>query len=415
MRFRSETAPAILEALADQAEQEGRQRVCRVRLSADRHHAYFDDTSAAERTAAHEDLDQLEAGGIVAIGWQRWERGNWLAHVDLADGAREGLFEILGRRPKSERMAQLVALLGTVADPVPWVKACLDWAAARVSRGQKPLPLDWDAPGEARDVLIALAALAKLPEATLERVLSTRVFGDSKRFEAIRPKVVRLLAQFWPGADAVEDSDLLRAIGVDRAPEYVPVAGPIVIDRTLDLAGVPFSVALPAPVLRTAAFGHSGAAAVVTIENETSFAQWLEVRPPDIIAVLTGGFPSRAVLRLVRDLARLGLPVFHWGDLDAGGLEILAYLRREVGPVTALAMGAKELEAFRDACRPLPDGDRRRLERVRERPELADSRSAIDHLLQAGRKLEQEIVPPIRVADDLARGLLRGEAAPPVA
>ncbi|MBM3275462.1 MAG: DUF2399 domain-containing protein, partial [Candidatus Sericytochromatia bacterium] len=176
------------------------------------------------------------------------------------------------------------------------------------------------------------------------------------------------------------------------------------------LAAFSCAIAIPSEELLEAETRPSGAVAVVTIENLTSFEQWLDVRPADTVAVLTGGFPGRSVIRLLRDLA---LPVLHWGDMDAGGFEILAYLKRSLRDVRPLAMGPDELLAFAESCRPLGDGDRRRLERLATLPELADSRESIGALLQQFRKLEQEIVPPSRVAAALSKVLAVRQSAKP--
>jgi hypothetical protein len=45
--------------------------------------------------------------------------------------------------------------------------------------------------------------------------------------------------------------------------------------------------------------------------------------------VYTGGFPARVCLAAIAELAtRAGAPVFHWGDIDPGGLRIFVHLER---------------------------------------------------------------------------------------
>jgi hypothetical protein len=69
----------------------------------------------------------------------------------------------------------------------------------------------------------------------------------------------------------------------------------------------------------------------MTIENPTSF--WRHCREVDgsYLALLTDGFPARDVLsgiiHMVKEARLLGdVPVFHWGDIDAGGARIAAHL-----------------------------------------------------------------------------------------
>jgi hypothetical protein len=102
-----------------------------------------------------------------------------------------------------------------------------------------------------RYLLAALAALAQSREPALERKFSVRLFGDSKRFEDLRGAVIRALRRPDPESAVFGDDDgtLLRAYRIERAPEYVPIAGPLILQsdhQTLDLTPFVAGVAIPA-------------------------------------------------------------------------------------------------------------------------------------------------------------------------
>jgi hypothetical protein len=81
-------ARSILDALLDQFEQPGRQRVVRVRLNEVQHYDYFHADDVAVRRDANELLQRLAEQGSLRLHWRRWEEGNWLDKVDLiAEGA----------------------------------------------------------------------------------------------------------------------------------------------------------------------------------------------------------------------------------------------------------------------------------------------------------------------------------------
>jgi hypothetical protein len=88
-----------------------------------------------------------------------------------------------------------------------------------------------------------------------------------------------------------------------------------------------------------------------------------------------------------------GVPLQVWADLDYGGLNILAQLRRLVSLRFApYRMDEETLEAHALWARPLTRGDEKRLARLARDPHLADMRPLIGHMLARGLKLEQEAV-----------------------
>jgi hypothetical protein len=80
-----------------------------------------------------------------------------------------------------------------------------------------------------------------------------------------------------------------------------------------------------------------------------------------------------------------------WADLDYGGLNILAQMRRLVSARFApYRMDVETLEAHARWAQPLTEGDERRLARLARHPYLQDMRPLIERMLARGIKLEQE-------------------------
>lgn len=397
-----EPARAILHTLLDRFEQPGRQRVVRVRLSEREHPAYFSPSDAAPRRATNLALGQLAREQILRLHWRRWEEGNWLAAVDLRPVGADALYRLLGRVPRAAQEDALRGLLRAQTPRPGWHAAFLEWASQQLEAGRGAPPLDREDLEGSADLLKALAALASLERPTLERALSVRLFANSKRLAALRGGLLRVLRRHDPEASLYGDDDdaLLRAHQLDRAPEYVPLAGPLTL--SLPSVGTPLelepfapSVALPASLLREAQVVSLRADAVITVENLTSFSELCAIRPPAVLALYTGGFASPTVVGLLKALreAAPGLSLWHWGDLDAGGLRILAHLRAKLGTIGALAMDVATLEAHAAAWQPLGAGDRAALAELRGNSALADCAALVDRLLAAGAKLEQEAVP----------------------
>lgn len=402
-------ARAILAALLDRHEQPERRRVVRVRLTDAAYPAYFSPDAAAPRRDTNAALQRLADQGLLRLGWRKWDEGNWLETVDLTAERAADIYALLGRTPRHERDQALLALLAAQTPRAAWHAAFLAQAAAQIAAHRAVAPLDRNDPAFNRDLLQALDALDALQAPTLERTFSVRLFGDSKRFGEVRRGVVAVLRAHDPAAALYADDDraLLRAHLLDRTPEYVLLSGPLALSdatgRLLDLTPFAAGLGLPADTLHTATVADCRARAVVTVENLTSFHELLAVRPTAILAVYTGGFASPAVIALLAALraARPALPLFHWGDLDAGGLRILAHLRSRLGPVQPLAMQPALVTAHAAVTRPLSADDQAALTALRALPLLADCAALIDSLLAAGRKLEQEAIAAAQVIAEL--------------
>ncbi|MGE0131942.1 MAG: Wadjet anti-phage system protein JetD domain-containing protein [Blastocatellales bacterium] len=406
-------ARLILDALLDQFEQPNRRQVARVRLNERLHHDYFHANDFAVRRDANEALRRLAEQGCLRLHWREWEEGNWLDKVDLTAGRAADIYRVLGRSPRNALQSALRELLAAQRAAARWHADFLGWAQTQLEarRSVAPLKLSAD-PEDAqwnRDLLLTLDALARLPSPTLERKFSVQLFGDSKRFEDLRGAVLKILRLHDPESSVYghDDKALLRARQLDRAPEYAPVAGPLALrieDRLVDLAPMVPSVALSAAMLREAAVADCAANAIVTVENLTSFSEFVVAKPASALAIFTGGFASPTVVSLLQNIRGVhpGLPFYHWGDLDVGGLRILAHLRKHLGEIKPLAMDAATFDAHRQHARPLGKNEREALAQLREQAPLADCAPLIERLLETNEKLEQEAVEAALCARTIA-------------
>jgi hypothetical protein len=345
--------------------------------------------------------------GIVELRWKKWEEGNWLSAVDLLPEQADTLYRLLRRTPRSCQQADLLALLAAQSPSPGWYADFVTWAAAQITQHRAAAPLALDAPQTNADLLTALATIAQLDTPTSERTLSTQLFGKSKRLAELRQMIIKVLRQFTPDATQFGEDDraLLQAYRVERIPEYVPVAGPLVLVYTpqlegeqvvLDMRGMEQGLALPSNVLYTGQVAICKARVVITVENATSFHELLVSRPSDALVISIGGFASPATLALLHTLKRTHphLVLYHWGDSDPGGLRILAHLRGSLGEVRPLAMDVATLQQHIQHTQPLTKRDRATLRGLRQHALLADCYPLIDALLAAESKLEQEAVSP---------------------
>ena len=180
------------------------------------------------------------------------------------------------------------------------------------------------------------------------------------------------------------------ALGLEKFAHPVLVAGQFAI-RGVRAASLAYVGVAPGDVEAVEAL--SGAQALLTIENFASFNRHVnEAMTGREVVAYTGGFPSRAVLRALRKLVPMfDGGVWHWGDIDGGGVRIAQHLANEVAPGLRLHLMAAELAVARG--RPAPAEPA--LTGVAATPELT---SLAGFLTSAqAHHLEQEALDPLPV------------------
>jgi hypothetical protein len=86
------------------------------------------------------------------------------------------------------------------------------------------------------------------------------------------------------------------------------------------------------------------------------------------------------------------VPLLVWADLDYGGLNILAQLRRISSHFRPYRMDIATLDAHAQWGKPLTRADEKNLRRSLLNPLLTDMQPVITHMLEREIKLEQEAI-----------------------
>jgi hypothetical protein len=354
--------------------------------------------TVAEEDAFFQRLSVLEAEGGIALR----RTGRKGEEVVTATVLREpaALYRHLGRQASTERVKQGLAGLRGRLDLSPRARNLVDEIGAAWERGVAHLGLaPHDVVGLEQVVGLAAAAYARQrePSGTVVdfRSFSRIAVGDSKALERHLTGVAKALFKVFPDlADRshLRADELLASLGISRLPQPLLVSGPLALDGSamprLPFVGVPVEEAHRLRVVDRPPY-------MLTIENYASFVRHVrEVSLRDgAVAIFSGGFPSRPALSAIASLAgQVGAPVFHWGDMDAGGVRIFRHLELELQKRDVeLRPHLMEVELLRTVGRGLGDG---------VRPTLGNlSGSAVEGLgrLIADERLahEQEELAPV--------------------
>ena len=124
----------------------------------------------------------------------------------------------------------------------------------------------------------------------------------------------------------------------------------------------------------------------VTVENATKFQELCRLSSGDIFVFTS--YPNKATVEFLRHVPST-VPLFHFGDTDPWGFDVLRSLRKILGrQVTPLHM----LYRPKADAPILQPRDRRKLDSLLSEPGVADVRAELERLKRAGTKgdFEQE-------------------------
>jgi hypothetical protein len=304
---------------------------------------------------------------------------------------------------------------------VAWLRSFLSEFSLRVACGdgsplvasRERLKHDWR---DWRDALTAMAALAS-GEHGWERVVSERLFTDSKRLAAIRGQVAGLLARVDPRfAETApeEPQEVLEVYGIRRRPGLLRCAGCMEMrigERVYLLEDFSPSAHLPEAWADawTASVVDAGVDVITTVENEYPFLAYIEdsggpwaLGERRELVVYTGGFPTPVLSAALGYIAvqRPNIRFRHWGDADIGGIRIWWHLRRSLARDLELFRTTPEwIEFHRARAQQLSAVERTGMERLGQMLRCSSEANShdviaacrlVDVLLSLGIKVEQE-------------------------
>ena len=298
-----------------------------------------DDLTVNAGDAFVEDLTLLQKEGGVEIVWTgpKWERS--IKSVKLRDP--DVLYRQTERRPASEFAVESLSALRARDDLPVGAEPLLDEAAFAWSR---KAPYMGVRPGEGETLGQVLRLAGAVSERLVElsasevdfRSFSRLRSGDSKALERNLSSVVSAVSRFSAltetqgGLDAEE---LLATAGIKRLPQPVLICGAISLDDqpfpNMPFSGIPAECAGRVNLCKRPEY-------VMTIENFSSFVRYVRevAQSENGLVIYSGGFPSRPVLEtIVRLTKQAYAPIYHWGDMDGGGVRIFRHIEQRLASI----------------------------------------------------------------------------------
>lgn len=339
-------------------------------------------------SSVNEQVQNLEKTGMITV--KRKKRGkietDVIASVQLNLEKLSDAYRLLGRRPKADRNDEIQSLLNQYMNCTPLLHDFCQEQVDRINSNRKP-QYSGDLVKLER-ILKVLAEVENVEEEVFIRNFSIRVLGDSKAFDKIKTSVVSILCKYGEYADK---DHVLENLNIVNNPGYVYAKGNgriTVSGQVIDFGSLDGDLGLSSALLDNIESVQVYASKVITIENLTTFNSYAD---KDAFAIYLGGYHNSIRRKLIRKIHEQNpdLAYFHYGDIDAGGFNILLDLRAKTGiSFVPYNMDVATLEKYKDFTKKLTENDKSRLKNLLG----GEFDLVVRYMLEHDCKLEQEAI-----------------------
>ena len=339
-------------------------------------------------SSVNEQVQNLEKTGMITV--KRKKRGkietDVIASVQLNLEKLSDAYRLLGRRPKADRNDEILSLLNQYMNCTPLLHDFCQEQVDRINSNRKP-QYSGDLVKLER-ILKVLAEVENVEEEVFIRNFSIRVLGDSKAFDKIKTSVVSILSTYGEYADK---DHVLENLNIVNNPGYVYAKGNgriTVSGQVIDFGSLDGDLGLSSALLDNIESVQVYASKVITIENLTTFNSYAD---KDAFAIYLGGYHNSIRRKLIRKIHEQNpdLAYFHYGDIDAGGFNILLDLRAKTGiSFVPYNMDVATLEKYKDFTKKLTENDKSRLKNLLG----GEFDLVVRYMLEHDCKLEQEAI-----------------------
>jgi hypothetical protein len=272
--------------------------------------------------------------------------------------------------------------------------------------------IDLDDPEVLRDLVMVLLALPSIDGVVLKRVFSQSVLHDSKRFEqAVERKLLAIYRRYGL-VEYEKDEEYFDSLGIVEHPKLSRLSGPMrfrVNGVVTNVGSLPGGIGLSSETVEALEIESIDAKRIICVENLTSYYQMVQAvenaskdevdcREPTLV-IYMGGFPHRSLQKFLRKVAvfLVGMEsaqtpkVYHWGDMDYGGILIFEFVKKLCFPtLLPYKMNVDTYEKYAEIGIPFSSSYAEKLEGLLQDSHYEVWHSLISAMLCKGKRVEQE-------------------------
>ena len=356
--------------------------------------AYYDESSS-EYEKIHILMNALENKNMITVIWKDHKQGHFIQKVRMNADQIDEIYRYTGRKPKHGLEEEnRVFLQKYLNEDAPVTVNFVGYLLERLENHKSVKEyITLENLQETEKFLRACVSVEQNKTPCYIREFSIQHFQDSKYFEQIESRIIRVFRQFDEEYKEMDAVELLAEYGIYQTPDFVYFKGDVrllVEGEEMNLSLLKQGIGISGEDIENIRFSDfSRIQKVITVENLTSFFRYHE---ENSLLVYLGGYHNRVRRKLLQKIydAIPAANYYHFGDIDAGGFLIFLDLRKKTEiPFESFRMDLDTLKQYSQYGKKLTETDKKRLEKLGEEKEFSE---VIRYMLEKNIKLEQECI-----------------------
>lgn len=356
--------------------------------------AYYDESSS-EYEKIHILMSALENKNMITVIWKDHKQGHFIQKVRMNADQIDVIYRYTGRKPKHGLEEEnRVFLQKYLNEDAPVTVSFVGYLLERLENHKSVKEyITLENLQETEKFLRACVSVEQNKTPCYIREFSIQHFQDSKYFEQIESRIIRVFRQFDEEYKEMDAVELLAEYGIYQTPDFVYFKGDVrllVEGEEMNLSLLKQGIGISGEDIENIRFSDfSRIQKVITVENLTSFFRYHE---ENSLLVYLGGYHNRVRRKLLQKIydAIPAAKYYYFGDIDAGGFLIFLDLRKKTEiPFESFRMDLDTLKQYSQYGKKLTETDKKRLEKLEEEKEFSE---VIRYMLEKNIKLEQECI-----------------------
>ena len=363
-------------------------------------------TSKCKSNIDYEDYNKacehLERESLILIQWKGNIPGHIIDKITLNLNNLDKVYSILGRSSKLENNNELLGILLKYKYKNDIVDNFISYIEERVRYNKSVKQyLDITDLNDTINVLNGLVSVLDNKDDIYIRVLSVKVYNDSKLLESYKNKISKIINDFSDKSNYYDTDSIFEEYHVLKNPRQIRIKGNIRIlvgNDSVNIGCFKDGLGISSKDLCNIEFSSEcDINKVITIENLATFNNYEE---ENSILIYTGGFTSSSVISMIKTLKNnlckeinTNIKFLHWGDIDCGGFKIYKHMQESSGiEFKPMLMDINTFEQYKIYGKDLTKNDIINLNIMRKDLNFKIFWDVIDNMLNDNKKIEQESI-----------------------
>lgn len=355
---------------------------------------YYNEYNYEFKQEINDECMNLENKDLIRIVWKPFEKGNIIEKVILNDKNLDGIYVEVNREEKQSFEDKAINILRAYANRDGWFGAFASEMLERLNDKKSVKKyLEIEDTKLIENILKAIDNMLKQQYEVPKRVFSIRIFNDSKIFESLESKALKI-AKDYAGFD--EEEDILSEFNIVSNPGFVFLKGSCTFtcgNQSIDLSKLNGEIGLSTELINSFTVEKLEVKRIITIENLTTFHSY---QPEEELVIYLGGYHNairRALLKKVHSFST-SMEFYHWGDIDLGGFRIFNHLTQKTGiPFIPYKMDVETLRKYENYTKRIENKAYiDNLEKLAANKDYLVFRDVLAFMLEHEVKLEQEAI-----------------------